>query len=272
MRVGPTALAVAMLAAWGVPTPGRADVALTLDGGQLGPEGALTRQIADVVGAAEATTTPVLAIDAPPVVGDSYAVSGTVAYEDVSGEGYLELWSVFADGSRYFSRTLDARGPMAKLTGSSSARPFALPFSLGGRSEKPTRLELYVVLPAAGQVHLSGLRFESGLQRAPAWWSPQQAGWIGAVSGSALGILGAVIGTLCSMGRGRRFALGALAAMAGVGAVGALLGIAALAIGQPFAVWYPPLLGGCLAAVLGIVLRPTARRRFDDAARATASH
>jgi len=272
MRLDPAALAVAMLALWGVATPAEADVALTIDGRQIRPGSVLTRQIADVVGGAGPTTTPVLGIDAPPIVGDSYAVLGSVAYEDVSGEGYLELWSVFADGSRYFSRTLDARGPMAKLAGSSSARPFALPFSLGDRSDKPTRLELYVVLPGAGQVHLSGVRLESGLERAQAWWSPEQAGWIGAVSGSALGMLGGLVGTLCSLGRGRRFALGALAAMAGFGAVGALVGMAALATGQPFAVWYPPLLGGCLAAVLGIVLRPTARRRFEDAARATASH
>ena len=53
-------------------------------------------------------------MEAPAVTGDSYAITGKVAYEGVEGDGYLEMWSVFPDGSRYFSRTLDDAGPLGE--------------------------------------------------------------------------------------------------------------------------------------------------------------
>jgi len=190
MRVLPAALAAA---AFAIPLLGGADVALTVHGEQIGPDGVLTHQVADVVGSTDPTTTPVLAIDAPPIAGRSYAITGTVAYEDVAGDGYIEMWTVFADGSRYFTRTLDVQGPLAKLAGSSVARPFALPFALDDRPEKPTRLEVDVVLPGPGRVHLAGLRFQSAPTPTSPWWSPRLGGWIGAL-GAGLGLLGAAIG------------------------------------------------------------------------------
>jgi hypothetical protein len=209
---------------------------------------------------------PVWVVESPAVSGESYAITGTVAHEGVAGEAYLEMWSQFPDGSRYFSRTLDERGPMAKLRGASPARPFVLPFFLTPESPRPVRLELHVVLPASGRVTVSDLRFTSNaasLATPGAWWSDRTAGWIGGALGSAVGLLGAAIGTLCSLGRGRRFVLAGLLALGFAGLLMLALGLVALALGQPYAVWYPLLLMGVLDPVLAFSLLPTARRRFE---------
>ena len=212
-----------------------------------------------------AGTHPIAVIEAPAVSGEQYAVTGRVAHEGVGGAGYLEMWSVFADGSRYFSRTLDERGPLARLAGGSPARAFALPFFLGEGGPRPVRLELNVVLPAGGHVTLSELRLASGpgaLSTPDAWWTPETAGWIGGAAGSASGIFGAVIGTLCSLGRGRRFVIAGLLALGAAGLVLLTAGLAALALGQPYEVWYPLVLLGVIDPVVAFSLLPMLRRRF----------
>jgi hypothetical protein len=212
-------------------------------------------------------TEQVWVVESPALSGDQYAITGSVAYDQVEGDAFLEMWSVFPDGSRYFSRTLDEQGPMAKLRGSSPARPFVLPFFLTPDSPRPLRLELNVVLPAGGRVVLRELRLGSGgaATAAPgAWWSDQTAGWIGGAAGSAVGLLGAAIGTLCTLGRGRRFVMAGLLALGVSGLALLAVGLVALALGQPYAVWYPLVLMGVLDPVLAFSLLPTARRRFEE--------
>jgi hypothetical protein len=46
----------------------------------------------------------------------NYTVSGRVRYENVEQPGYLEMWSVFPDNSRYFSKTLSASGPTGTIS------------------------------------------------------------------------------------------------------------------------------------------------------------
>ena len=55
----------------------------------------------------------------PAITSLHYAVEGTVRYENVSARSYLEMWSWFANGGRYFSRTLGESGPTKYLEGSS---------------------------------------------------------------------------------------------------------------------------------------------------------
>ena len=211
-------------------------------------------------------TQQILVLDSPAVTGDHYALGGNVSYEGVAGDGYLEMWSVFADGSRYFSRTLGESGPMAKLRGSAPARAFTLPFFLTPDAPRPVRLELNVVLPGAGRVQVSGLQLHSGAVATGtpgAWWSPETGGWIGGAAGSAVGVLGAVIGTLCSLGRGRRIVIAGLLALGITGLLVLATGAVALALGQPYEVWYPLLLLGALDPVLAFALLPTARRRYE---------
>ncbi len=212
-------------------------------------------------------THPVFAVEAPAVTGDSYAITGKVAYDGVAGDGYLEMWSVFPDGSRYFSRTLDVAGPLGKLSGTSPERAFALPFFLTEGAPRPARLELNVVLPAAGHVVVSGLRFEPDASAAGtkgAWWSAQTGGWIGGVAGSVMGVLGALIGVLASLGRGRRLVLAGLVALGVSGLLLLTLGALALALGQPYEVWYPLLLMGVIDSVVPFSLLPSVRRRFEE--------
>lgn len=212
-------------------------------------------------------TQPIAVIESPAITGDSFAVHGRVAFEGVVGHAYLEMWSVFPDGSRYFSRTLDEQGPMARLHGSAPARAFTLPFFLTPGAPRPVRLELAVVLPGAGRVVVSELALHSGAAAATtpgAWWSPETAGWIGGAAGSAVGVLGAVIGTLCSLGRGRRFVIAGLLALGVSGLLLLAVGGIALALGQPYEVWYPLLLMGVLDPVLAFSLLRTARRRYEE--------
>jgi hypothetical protein len=185
-------LAVVALALAGAAV-GSADEPLHVRGSEIGSDGVLTRRQAEVVGGADATTTPILVIESPPVHGTAYQVSGRVRCAEVAGEGYIEMWSQFPDGSRYFSRTLDSSGPMAKLSGTAAERSFVLPFQMGADTPPPVRLEVNVVLPGAGRVSLSELRFSGESGGAATRWSPRLGGWLGAL-GAAIGVAAALLG------------------------------------------------------------------------------
>ncbi len=205
-------------------------------------------------------------IEGPAVGGSGYAVVGEVRYRGVEGRGYLEMWNVFPGGGRYFSRTLAAEGPMAALTGSSAWRGFNLPFYLEG-AEPPSRLEVNVVLPAAGTVRVGPLRVVSleDLEGGAGWWSDRTAGLVGGIGGALVGAFGATLGWLVARRRARTFVLGAMSVLAVLGGVLLVVGLAALAASQPYAVYYSLLLPGALmAAIFGAGVR-TARRVYADA-------
>lgn len=263
MRPITPALLLALLASLAAPREAAAAEPLRVDGSALGPDGAIAESLAQVTGGAGPSVTPLLVIDAPRIEGTSYQITGTVRYENVEDEGYLEMWSHFPDGSRYFSRTLDVTGPMARLAGSSRARPFALPFFMNADTPAPTRLELNVALPGRGRVTLESLRLSSVGGSAGAWWTPRSAGLVGGIGGSVVGVLGGVVGILCSLGVARRLVEGLLWALLVVGITCLVGGVAALALGQPYAVYYPLLLGGVLDPLIAIFALRTARKRYE---------
>ena len=201
-------------------------------------------------------------VDDPKITGDRYSVVGRVRYEGVEGAGYLEMWSVFADGGRYFTRTLAGSGPLGKLHGTSGWRAFELPFFLEGNAP-PNRLELNVVLPGRGIVVLGPLSLAPA-GSAAGWWSERTAGVVGAIAGSVIGLIGAVFGVLAARARARRFVIGALLGMVAIGAV--LLGVDVVAVvtGQPSHVWYPVLLAGAIPFVLGLALWRPVRGRYAE--------
>ena len=108
-------------------------------------------------------TFPLAAIDGPVVSTDGFAIVGEVSFRGLEGSGYLEMWSVFPDGTRYFSRTLAPAGRLAALSGGSGVRTFALPFDPMGVT--PSRLEVNLVLPGAGRVRIGPLRLSSSSTR-----------------------------------------------------------------------------------------------------------
>jgi hypothetical protein len=222
---------------------------------------------AHVTADAAGGTFPLATIDAPELGTVGFAVRGQVQYSDVAGQGYLEMWSVFADGSRYFSRTLATEGPMAALAGTADWRPFELPFSLQ-RAAGPERLEVNVVLPGAGTVEVSPLelvRLDGAATGAGAWLSDRSIGVAGALIGVAVGVFSAAIAWLVGQRRGRRFVLPALTAAmaAGIGLV--VISLIGLLTGQPPNVVLFVLVSGLILATVFGVSIPRTRRLYADA-------
>jgi len=217
----------------------------------------------------EPTTFAVLAIDDPKIAALRYALTGKVRYQDVQGNGYLEMWSHFADGGMYFSRTLGNSGPMQSLQGSSDWRAFSLPFSIAaGTQDRPIRLEFNVVLPGGGTVFIGPMRLIQYSQQqsvsGPAvkpWWNKRKGEQVLGLLG---GIFGALIGILAGSGKARRLVLVLLMAMFVSGVATLSLALLAIAKSQPYSIISPLLVYGIGCSLLPIVLRSLIRRRFAE--------
>jgi hypothetical protein len=246
-----------------------------------------------------ARTIPVALIEKPDLQSPRYQVAGWVKHEEVAAGSYLEMWSTFGDGGRYFSRTLSPSGPMRNLDGSSDWRPFILPFQGDEKTGPPNRLEINVVLAGPGSVQLSPLRIEqlphataaaphmgpalsapagpgadydtrpalgSGTHASTtpgAWWDDRAGRLIGAFGGIVLGFLGALLGTLAGLGKARRLVLPLAVGVSLCGLASLALGFVALGLGQPYAVYYPLALGGGIATSLFGGLLPVIWRRYE---------
>jgi len=264
-----TSIAAASIVGIGI-APALADV--TIDWSKRPPEGARVvragaphGQAALQVDAGPGGLTLHLAtIERPHVTPEGYSLVGQVRYRDVGGSGVLEMWSVFASGSRFFSRTAEPSGPQAILTGTAGWREFRLPYRLDGAA-RPIRLDIDLVLPASGTVWLGPLEL-TGLSgdTTGAWWNDRTAGLIGGLAGSLLGVLGAGVGVMTSRGRGRRLVLGLTLGMIVAGA--GLLAVLAVEVvaSQPFRVVYPTGLIGLLCVAGGLGMRVLAGRRYSE--------
>ena len=224
-----------------------------LDWERTGPlSGTVVDGAVEVLATSTGGSFPLAAIDPPAIDAAGYALEGEVRYEGVSGQAYLEMWSVFPDGSRYFSRTLDVEGPLAALEGDSEWREFQLPFFLEGAPGGPSSLEVNVVLPGSGTVwvgpiqlvSLGGTGVESG-----AWWSDRTAGLAGGIGGTIVGILGGVLGSLASRGRARRLVLATMVVLVAIGVVLLAAGVVAVALSQPYAVMGTLFIAGAVLVV-----------------------
>jgi hypothetical protein len=215
----------------------------------------------------------ILTLKDPGVGPPAYVLRGRVRYEDVKSAGYLELLNYFATGGPYFTRTLASSGPLQSLDGTSDWRDFELPFAVSGPdlpsgpAPRPTKLELNLSLPGGGTVYLSGLevaQLTGGVTASGGWWSGRTADLVGGIGGAAVGCLGGLIGTLVSIGRARGVVIGLLIAWIVASVVALIVGIVALALGQPYAVYYPLLLLGGLGALLPGVMLPQIRRQYEQ--------
>ena len=213
----------------------------------------------------------VLNLNEPEVGPPAYAITGEVSYEEVGRQGYLEMWSYFPDASMHFTKTLAETGPMAQFTGSSDWRPFTLPFTPARDSERPERLLFLVILPEGGTVYLRNVKLmQYDKPLAPptvsrqAWWTERQAGWIGGISGAVIGLWGSLIGILAGLGKAHRFVIGSLIGGSFLGGVIVVMGLVALAIGQPWAVYYPFLLIGVILTIVPLGPLHAIRRRYQQ--------
>jgi hypothetical protein len=211
-----------------------------------------------------------LQLDAPGLSQPVYALSGRLRSEGVTKPAYLEMWTYYPDGGRYFSRTQAARGPMGRLQGTSGWRFFAVPFFAKQTSAPPRKLVLSLVLPGPGTVELGPVALrqfapgEDPLTEPGQWFSGRTGGLIGGLLGALLGTLGAAVGVLSSSGKRRELTLGLMLAGIVVGLALLAAGVAAVLARQPYSVYYPLLLAGGLTAVLCAAMRPNVARRYAE--------
>jgi hypothetical protein len=210
-------------------------------------------------------TATVLTIDRPDIVGPRYGISGRIRYDKVEGVGYVEMWSYFPNGGQYFSRTLADQGPMMKLQGTSGWRSFVLPFDATG-APPPTRLVVNVVLQGRGTVYLGPLQLseEQGGGRGgqAGQLSPTS---VGAIGGSIVGGVGALIGVLTAVGRGRRFVIASAMALVALGGLLFVVGILTFASSSATSDGSSALLLlGFLASVVPLGLLPVIRKRYEE--------
>ncbi len=200
----------------------------------------------------------------PAISSPVYALKGMVRYENVRGDGYLQLDSHFGEAGTFFSKSLAAAGPLGMLSGSSDWRPFVLPFYANspdqsdGASPNPEKLALSLFLPGSGTVSIGevGLyQYASGedpLQSTGQWFGYRGTALLGGIGGTLIGLWGALIGVVSSRGKARRFVLGSANVLLVIGIASVVGGVVALATAQPYTVYFPLLLIGIiLVAVIG---------------------
>ncbi|MCC7386965.1 MAG: hypothetical protein IT384_34325 [Deltaproteobacteria bacterium] len=211
---------------------------------------------------------PLAVLEHPPVHSGFYALRGELTAKDVEGVAYLELWSAFPGQGRFFSRTLADAGAMRSIRGSEGPRPFLVPFD-AQKAMSPERLELNLFLPGKGTVTLGPVELVE-LETSEALWSLVQGSltvpWtlsVGPVLGALLGLLGAAIGVLSGLGRGRRVVRALMTGGTLVSVLCALGGMVMLSRGATWVQASGLLFVGLLGSVLLIGLRGTVERRYE---------
>jgi hypothetical protein len=205
-----------------------------------------------------------------------YALKGMVRYDDVQGDGFLQLDSHFGDAGTFFTKGLAPAGPLRKLSGSSDWRPFVLPFyaNSGDQADSdallPEKLTLSLVLPGAGAVAIRDVglyQYVSGedpLQASGQWFDTRSAALLGAIGGTLIGLWGALIGVLTARGKARQFVVASTNALLVIGVASLIGGIAAVATGQPYAVYYPLLLIGIIVVIVFGRMRGNLSARYEQ--------
>lgn len=216
-----------------------------------------------------------LNIEHPKISRQMYEISGEIRYDNVKGDGFLEMWNIFPPARRglpegqYFSRTLGDSGDMGKISGTSDWRRFSLPFDSTGAPTGPSRLKINLVLQGRGTVYiglpaLSQYTGAGEIKSPNAWWSDRQAGLIGGSAGALFGALGAIMGTLSSFGKCRRLVIAFLKILIGIGVVCLAAGVVALSLHQPYGVFYPLLLLGVLLTAICGGMLPMMGKRYRE--------
>jgi hypothetical protein len=241
-----------------------------LAGGQIVPAGGRSKfeslRVTNPNGAP--LVVPLFEIDKPGVKIPRYLICGEVSGEGIEGKAYLEMWSFFAGGGRYFSRTLAEVGRMGSLSGTFGFRPFNLPFT-AEPGMTPEKLAVNVAFPGRGTVSLANLilveldRDEYFLPTGP-WLTPRQISLFGGIGGSVLGLLGALVGILASRGQARALVLALLKGMFAFGTLALLAAVVGVWLPQPPVLLSTLLLFGVICTVLPASLLGKVRRQYEE--------
>lgn len=212
----------------------------------------------------------------PGISSPVYALKGMVRYENVEGEGFLQMDNHVGEMGTFFTKSLAAAGPLGNISGSSDWRQFVLPFyaSNGDQSDSaapiPVELTLSLYLPGAGTVSIRDVELyqyasgEDPMQLAGQWFSNRNAALMNGVGGGLIGLWGALIGFLASRGKARVFVLGSANALLFIGIAALVGGAVAVASSQPYAVYYPLLLIGVILTFVIGGIRGTLSARYEE--------
>ena len=218
----------------------------------------------------------IVVLPGPGINSPVYALKGRVRYENVEGDGFLQMDNHFGEMGTFFTKSLAPSGPLGRISGSSDWRPFVLPFyasngdQSGGAPPIPRELTLSLFLPGSGSVSISDVdlyQYASGedpLQQAGQWFSNRSAALGGGIGGGLLGLWGALIGILSSRGKARGFVLGSANALLIIGIASLVGGVIAFASAQPYAVYYPLLLIGIILVVVFGKMRGNLSARYEQ--------
>lgn len=206
----------------------------------------------------------------------TYTLQLTVDHSIVGQPAYFEMWTELDDGRRFFSKTLASVGPMKKLAGTAERREVVIPASLKGSSQNAIAAELLLVMPSGGTVTLrkgglvdlpGGFGSLGQLAGGPNPWLPA---WFGAVFGSVFGVLCGCLGAFYSYSfrSGKLWELMQFfpTVFGVLSAVILVVGIVAIALRQPYHVWYPLVLIGALGVMLAPTLSWQMKRQFPKEA------
>jgi hypothetical protein len=99
----------------------------------------------------------------------------------------------------------------------------------------------------------------------PVWFGVLFGSIVGGLGGTLIGVMGALAGWLAPQGKGRTLLLGGFGLAAVLGVVMVVVGLFALIVGQPYAIWYPITLCGAIYAIVCGSLFPVLRNRYTQA-------
>ncbi|HOW65982.1 MAG TPA: hypothetical protein P5186_16420 [Candidatus Paceibacterota bacterium] len=133
-------------------------------------------------------------------------------------------------------------------------------------SNPPGELELNLVLGGQGTVCIGPsklVEYPEGTSMddvlgGGAWWSDQTGGWIGGLTGGCLGCLEGLLKWLAGKGVAQGFVLASLVVTIVLGCLLSIAGVVALAMEQPYGVWFVLLLPGLLM----LTILPARYRQF----------
>ncbi len=217
-----------------------------------------------------------LELPAPGISSPVYALKGMVRYDNVEGDGFLQMDNHFGEMGTFFSKNLAASGPLRKISGSSDWRPFVLPFyansgdQSAGTTPIPLELTLTLYLPGAGAVSIRDVSLyqyadgEDPLRASGQWFSNRNASLFGGIGGGLIGLWGGLIGVLAGRGKARGLVLASANALMAIGIASLIGGVVALASAQPYAVFYPLLLIGIILVFVMGRLRRSLTARYEE--------